>query len=72
MTSIGAKAFYKCSKLKKIVFKGTKAPTIGKQAFKGTAAKCKVTLPKKMAKKQKSLIKSRLKKAGLSSKASVK
>ncbi len=72
VTSIGAKAFYKCSKLKKIVFKGTKAPTIGKQAFKGTAAKCKVTLPKKMAKKQKSLIKSRLKKAGLSSKASVK
>lgn len=72
VTKIGSKAFYKCAKLKKVTFKGVKAPSIGKQAFKGTAAKCKVTAPKKMAKKQKNLLKTRLKKAGLSKKAVVK
>lgn len=69
---IGAKAFYKCTKLKKVIFKGVKAPAIGKQAFKGTAAKCKVTTPKKMVKKQRNLLKTRLKKAGLGKKATVK
>lgn len=69
---IGAKAFFKCAKLKKVTFKGTKAPSIGKQAFKGTAAKCKVTAPKKMVKKQKKLLKTRLKKAGISKKAVIK
>lgn len=69
---IGAKAFYKCAKLKKVTFKGVKAPSIGMQAFKGTAAKCKVASPKKMAKKQKKLLKTRLKKAGISKKAVIK
>lgn len=69
---IGSKAFYKCAKLKKVAFKGVQAPTIGKQAFKGTAAKCKVTTVKKMKAKQKKVLKTRLKKAGLSAKATVK
>lgn len=69
---IGAKAFFKCTKLKKVIFKGTKAPKIGKQTFKGTAVKCKVTTPKKMVKKQKNVLKTRLRKAGLSKKATVK
>jgi hypothetical protein len=72
VTSIGAKAFNKCAKLSKITFKGTKAVKVGKQAFKGTASKSKVTLSKKMAKKQQKKLKASLKKAGLSKKATYK
>ena len=69
VTNIGSKAFYKCGKLNKVIFKGSKAPKIGKQAFKGTSSKCKITVPKKMAKKQLTLLKSAMKKAGMSKKA---
>ena len=69
VTSIGKKAFYGCKKLKTISFKNTKAPKIGKQAFKGIQAKAKITVPKKMAKKQQTALKSRMKKAGAGSKA---
>jgi hexosaminidase len=72
VTSIGAKAFNKCAKLSKITFKGTKAVKVGKQAFKGIASKSKVTLSKKMAKKQQKKLKASLKKAGLSKKATYK
>ena len=62
---VNAKAFYNCKKLKNITFKGTKAPKVGSKAFKGSVAKCKVTVPKKMAKKQLNTLKSSLKKAGI-------
>ncbi len=63
--TVNAKAFYNCKKLKNITFKGTKAPKVGSKAFKGSVAKCKVTVPKKMAKKQLNTLKSSLKKAGI-------
>lgn len=68
ITSIGKKAFYKCTKLKTIKLLSTKAPKTGKQAFKGIKTKCRITVPKKMTKKQLSTLKARLKKAGVGSK----
>lgn len=67
VTSIGKQAFSKCAKLKKVIFKGTKAPKIGAKAFQKTAKKCVVTTPKKMAKKQLTKLKTSLKKAGMKS-----
>jgi len=67
VTSIGKQAFSKCAKLKKVIFKGTKAPKIGAKAFQKTAKKCVVTTPKKMAKKQLKKLKTSLKKAGMKS-----
>ena len=67
VTDIGKRAFYKCTKLKKITFKGKKAPKIGKQAFKGIQVKCGVTVPKKMTKKQFASIRAKMKKAGAGS-----
>lgn len=67
--SIGKKAFYKCTKLKTVTCKCTKIPKIGKQAFKGIHAKLRVFVPKKMKKKQLNILKTRMKKAGVSSKA---
>ena len=70
--TIGGKSFYKCSKLKKVTFTGTGAVSIKTKAFKGTNAKMKVQLPKKMKAKQKNSLKNALKKAGISSKAVIK
>ncbi|MEY8428554.1 LamG-like jellyroll fold domain-containing protein [Lachnospiraceae bacterium 46-15] len=67
VTKIGAQAFFKCSKLKKIIFKGKKAPKISSKAFKGIAKNCKVYVTKKMPKKQVKLLQARLKKAGVKS-----
>ena len=64
VTKIGAKSFFKCTKLKTIIFKGTKAPKIGKQAFKGIKANAKVRVPKKMTNKQLKALKKRMKSAG--------
>jgi len=69
VTSIGKKAFYKCKKLKAVTYKSTKAPKIGKQAFKGIQAKARITVPKKMSKKQLAVLKTRMKKAGAGNKA---
>lgn len=69
VASIGKKAFFQCTKLKTIIFKGKKAPKIGKQAFKGIRAKCKIMVSKKMVKKQLSRLKVRIKKAGIGSRA---
>ncbi len=44
---IGNQAFYGCSKLSKIQFKGTAITKIGKNAMKKTSAKIKVTAPAK-------------------------
>lgn len=67
---IGAKAFYKCKKLKKITIKTTKlsTKTVGKQAFKGTPNSITLTVPKKKM----SLYKKMLKSKGVSKKAKYK
>lgn len=62
--TIGKNAFFECSKLKTIIFKGSKAPKVGKDAFKKINAKAKITVPKKMKKKQINLLKKRMKSAG--------
>lgn len=66
--TIESKAFYKDAKLKKVSIKSSKLKTVKKSAFKGVYKKAKISVPKKKAKAYKKL----LKKAGLSSKASVK
>lgn len=47
LSKIGAKAFYKCSNLKKITFKGKTVPKIGSKAFKGIYKKAVIKVPKK-------------------------
>ncbi len=69
ISKIGTQAFSGCSKLKNITFKGTKAPKINSKAFKGTAAKSKVMIPKKMPAAQLKKLKSRMKAAGISKNA---
>lgn len=69
VTNIGKRSFYKCSRLKNITFKGKKAPKIAKPAFKGIQAKCRITVPKKMAGKQFNKLKKNMKKAGVGKKA---
>lgn len=59
--SIGAKAFYKCAKLKTVIFKGKQAPSVGKQAFKGMKAACRIRVPKKMNAKQLKKLKKQMK-----------
>lgn len=71
VTTIGKKAFFNCKKLKNVVVKGTAIKKIGAKAFKGTAAKIKVKLPKMKA-KQKNKLKTLFKKAKISSKAAIK
>ena len=64
ITSIGAKSFYGCAKLKMIRFLGTKAPKIGNRAFAGIRKNCKITVPKKMSKKNLQKLKKGMKSAG--------
>ncbi len=65
VTSIGAQAFRKCTQLKSITFKGTKAPSIGKKAFQNTPSGCSVTVSKKMKAKQFGTLQKRLQANGL-------
>lgn len=69
--SIGKKAFFNCKKLSSVIFKGSKMPKLGKQAFKKGSSKVAVKLPKSL-KKQKKAISAQLKKAGMSKKVKVK
>lgn len=64
VTSIGKNSFYRCKKLGNLAFKGTKAPKIGTKAFQGIKAKAKISIPKKMSKKQLATLKKRMKRAG--------
>lgn len=64
LTGIGAKSFFKCPKLKAITFKGMKAPKIGSRAFTGIKKNCKITVPKKMSKKNLKKLKKSMKSAG--------
>ena len=70
--SIGSKAFSNCKKLKNIKFNGTKAVKIAAKSLKGTAKNCKIILSKKMKKKDFNKMKTSLKKASISKKASIK
>ena len=72
ITKINSKAFYKLKKLKTVKFKTLKTPKFGKNAFKGTNAKCKVTVPKKMSKKEFNNFKKKAKKAGFGKKVTYK
>lgn len=45
-TTIGKKAFKKCSALKKVVIKSKKINAIGNRAFSGIYSKCTVKVPK--------------------------
>lgn len=72
VTKINKQSFFNCKKLKTLTFKGKKAPSFKAKAFKGTNAKIKVNLPKKMSKKQKNSMKKKLKAAGVSKKATFK
>ncbi|MDO4556272.1 MAG: leucine-rich repeat protein, partial [Lachnospiraceae bacterium] len=52
VTAIGSNAFYKCKKLKSIVFRGKNAPSIGKNAFKSIASKAVFKVPRAVSTKQ--------------------
>ena len=54
---IGSKAFFKCKKLKCIVFEGVKLKSVGKKAFKKTNKKFVVKAPKAKLKQYRKLIK---------------
>ena len=58
MKTIGAKAFYKCAKLKSITIKTTKltTKTVGANAFKGVYKKATVKVPAKKLKAYKTLL----------------
>lgn len=64
IAKIGAKSFYKCTKLKKITFQGTKAPKAGSKAFSGIKKNAKVMVPKKVSKKELKKFKKTVKSAG--------
>lgn len=70
--TIGKQAFFKCTKLKKVTFKGTAVKKIGAKAFAKTNKKMTVTVPKKLKKKALNSYKKLLKKAGVSKKAKYK
>ena len=65
VTDIGANSFTKCNKLKSIRFMGTTAPKkVGKNAFKGIKATCKIFYPKSMSKSELKKLKKKMKSAG--------
>lgn len=67
-------AFYGCSKLSKVTFQGTAVKTIKSGAFKKTAAKMTVKVPKTLKKNKKALkaFQKKLTKAGMNKKAVIK
>lgn len=69
--TIGKNAFSGCKKLKKVTLKGKALKQVKTGAFKKTSAKMVVTA-KKLNKKQKKSILTKMKKAGMSKKAKIK
>ena len=65
---IGKNAFKKCTKLKKLTFKGTAAPSVKKKSFKGSKVKT-VFVPKKMKAAQLKRLKNQLRAAGVKTNA---
>lgn len=72
--TIAKKAFYGCTKLSKVTFKGTAVKTIKSGAFKKTSSKMTVKVPKALKKNKKTLtaFKKKLTKGGMSKKLTVK
>lgn len=69
VTAIGKKAFYGCSKLKKVTFKGKKVPKIGTKAFGKINKKAVFKVPAKSYKKYKKKL---TKKTGVTGKMKIK
>lgn len=69
---IGKQAFEKCRKLSSVTFKGKKAPTIGKAAFKGIKKKANVQVAGSMKKSQVKKLQNRMKTAAPSVKITYK
>lgn len=69
---IREKAFFGCSRLKKVIFQGKKAPAIGKKAFGKTAKKVVVTAKKIKKNARKKLLVNLKKKGGMSKKSTIK
>lgn len=74
VTSIGKNSFYGCQKLKKVTFKGTSVKTIKSKAFKKTASKVTVSVPKSIRnnKKKAAAFQKKLTKSGISKKLKLK
>ena len=74
VTSIGKNSFYGCQKLKKVTFKGTSVKTIKSKAFKKTASKVTVSVPKSIRnnKKKAATFQKKLTKSGMSKKLKLK
>lgn len=72
VTMIGKQSFSNCKKLKKVIVKGTSLRKIKSGAFKKTASKMTVKVPKKMKKKQRTNLLKKMKQAGISKKAKIK
>ena len=74
VTSIGKNSFYGCQKLKKVTFKGTSVKTIKSKAFKKTASKVTVSVPKSIRnnKKKAAAFQKKLTKSGMSKKLKLK
>ena len=74
VTSIGKNSFYGCQKLAKVTFKGTSVKTIKSKAFKKTASKVTVSVPKSIRnnKKKAAAFQKKLTKSGMSKKPKLK
>ena len=74
VTSIGKNSFYGCQKLAKVTFKGTSVKTIKSKAFKKTASKVTVSVPKSIRnnKKKAAAFQKKLTKSGISKKLKLK
>ena len=57
--TIGKKAFYGCSKMKKVTLKTTALKKVGSKAFKKCAKGIKITMPKNKTSKYKKLLKNK-------------
>lgn len=70
----GKNSFYGCQKLKKVTFKGTSVKTIKSKAFKKTASKVTVSVPKSIRnnKKKAAAFQKKLTKSGISKKLKLK
>ena len=54
---IGKRAFYKCTRLSSVTFKGKKITAMGKKLFYKIGNKCKIIIPKAVLKKYRRMIK---------------
>ena len=70
--TIDKNSFSNCKKLSSIVVKGKAIKTIKSGAFKKTAVKMTVKMPKKLDKKQRTVLMKKFTKAGVTKKAKMK